>query len=85
MGWELHPVIVRKDNRYSGIGTRFLKALEEEAAKRGGITVYLGTDDEFGRTSLSGTHLYEDMYDKIKNIRNIGKHLYEFYEKTDIR
>jgi len=81
-GWELHPIIVKKEQRYLGIGTALLKALEDTIAKKGGITIYLGTDDEFYKTSLSNTDLYEDLYDKIKNIKNIGKHPYEFYEKN---
>ncbi len=81
-GWELHPIVVKKENRYSGIGTKLLKALEKAVAEKGGITIYLGTDDEFNKTSLSGTDLYQDMYSKIGNIRNIRQHPYEFYEKN---
>jgi aminoglycoside 6'-N-acetyltransferase I len=81
-GWELHPIVVKKEQRYSGIGTMLLKALEDAIALKGGITIYLGTDDEFYKTSLSGVDLYEDMYEKIKNVKNIRKHPYEFYEKN---
>ena len=80
-GWELHPLAVREDCRKRGIGARLVAALEEAVAKKGGITLYLGTDDEFDKTSLSNTDLYEDTYDKITTIKNLNKHPFEFYQK----
>ena len=79
--WELHPLAVRSEYRGRGIGSQLVAALEKEVASRGGITLYLGTDDEFGQTSLSDTDLYEDTCEKIKNIKNFKKHPYEFYQK----
>jgi aminoglycoside 6'-N-acetyltransferase I len=32
-------------------------------------------------TSLSNVDLYEDLWDKIKNIRNLKNHPFEFYQK----
>lgn len=58
-----------------------MAALEEEVYKQGGIIIYLGTDDEDGKTSLSEGDLFEDTYEKIKNIRNLDRHPYAFYEK----
>ena len=55
--------------------------LKWKSPKRGGITVYLGTDDELGRTTLSGTDLFEDTFDKISNIKNLNGHPFEFYIK----
>lgn len=79
--WELHPIVVSKSQQFKGIGSKLIVALEREVAQRGGITIYLGTDDEFGQTSLSNKDLYEDLYDKIKNIKNYKRHPYEFYIK----
>lgn len=81
-GWELHPLVVRSDFRHRGVGTKLVAMLEKEAARQGGITMYLGTDDEFGRTSLSNTDLYDDTFAKIKNIKNLRDHPYEFYQKA---
>ena len=81
-GWELHPIVVKEDCQCKGIGTFLLKALEEAVAEEGGITIYLGTDDEFDRTSLSGTDLYDNMFEKIRDITNIRKHPFEFYVKN---
>ncbi|MDD4057221.1 MAG: GNAT family N-acetyltransferase [Bacilli bacterium] len=80
-GWELHPLVVSNAYRFQGIGTLLVKALEKEVAIRGGITIYLGSDDEEEKTSLSNTDLYQNTYAKIENIKNLSKHPYEFYEK----
>ena len=80
-GWELHPLVVRKSHQFNGIGSMLIKALEKEVRYRGGVTIYLGSDDEFDRTSLSNTDLYEDTFDKISAIKNYSKHPYAFYVK----
>ena len=80
-GWELHPLAVLSEYQRRGIGSLLVETLEKEVAKRGGIMVYLGSDDEHGTTSLYGVDLYDDTFSKIENIRNIGDHPYTFYEK----
>jgi aminoglycoside 6'-N-acetyltransferase I len=80
-GWEMHPLVVSRDCRGKDIGESLVKELEKEVLLRGGVMIYLGTDDEFGSTSLSGCNLFEDTFEKIKNIKNLNKHPYEFYEK----
>lgn len=80
-GWELHPVVVRKSHQFKGIGSKLINAIEKEVSNRGGVTIYLGTDDEFNKTSLSNCNLYEDLFSKITNIKNYDKHPYEFYIK----
>ncbi|MBC8579204.1 GNAT family N-acetyltransferase [Lachnospiraceae bacterium NSJ-12] len=74
-------VAVEPSYQSKGIGTKLVAILEEEVYKQGGIIIYLGTDDEDGRTSLSEGDLFEDTYEKIKNIRNLDRHPYAFYEK----
>jgi len=80
-GWELHPLVVNEAYRNKGIGSQLVYTLEEEVAKRGGIVMYLGTDDEFGQTSLFGTDLFDNLFEKIRNIKNIGNYPFEFYQK----
>lgn len=80
-GWELHPLVVDKDYRGKGIGEKLVSFLEKEVFDRGGITIYLGTDDEDGMTSLSDTDLFEDTFKKIEEIRNLKRHPFEFYKK----
>ncbi|NLG37751.1 MAG: GNAT family N-acetyltransferase, partial [Clostridiales bacterium] len=80
-GWELHPLAVSSEFRGRGIGTALVAALEEAAAQKGCITMFLGTDDEFGKTSLSNTDLYTDTFEKIKSIRNLRGHPFSFYQR----
>lgn len=81
-GWELHPLVIKQGKRFQGVGSLLLQALEKEVAARGGITMYLGTDDEFGQTTLNNTDLYENTWEKIDHIQNLGNHPYEFYKKN---
>jgi len=79
--WELHPLVVRPDRQRQGIGTQLVQDFERQVMQRGGLTIQLGTDDVADQTSLSGTNLYEDTWEKIRTIRNLKDHPYAFYEK----
>ncbi len=79
-GWELHPLVVGSCDRRKGIGSALVAAIEDDARARGGVTMYLGTDDETGRTSLSGCDLYDRTWDRIRRIRNPGGHPFAFYQ-----
>lgn len=81
-GWELHPLVVKKAEHQRGIGRQLVAALEAEIVRRGGIMVYLGTDDEFFATSLSQGDLFENTFEKIQHIRNLKGHPFEFYQKV---
>ena len=81
-GWELHPLVVNQKYHRQGIGRQLVFALEAEIIRRGGIVVYLGTDDEFFSTSLSQGDLFEDTFEKIRQIKNLKNHPYEFYQKV---
>jgi aminoglycoside 6'-N-acetyltransferase I len=80
--WELHPLVVRPDHQRRGIGRALVAALETEVAARGGATIYLGTDDEDGMTTLANTDLYPDVWAHVRAIRNLRGHPYEFYQKV---
>lgn len=84
-GWELHPLAVLKKYQRHGVGSSLIEALEDEVAGRGGVMLYLGSDDETGTTSLYGADLYDDIFGKLTNIQNIGGHPYPFYEKLGYR
>lgn len=79
--WELHPMVVRADQRGKGIGRALVADLEDRVRERGGLTLTLGTDDEDNMTSLSGINLYENTWEHIRNIKNLKGHPYEFYQK----
>lgn len=80
-GWEIHPLVVRDSHRTQRIGARLMTFIEDEIENRGGITVYLGTDDEKSQTSLSRLDLFADPLTAIREIENLDRHPYEFYEK----
>jgi len=79
--WELHPLVVRTDLQGKGVGRALVLDLEEQVRARGAITITLGTDDEDNSTSLSNLDLYEDTWTKIKEIKNLKRHPYSFYQK----
>ena len=78
--WELHPLVVRPDARRQGIGRALVADLEERVSARGGLTIWVGTDDEDNMTSLSGVNLYSNVLEHLANIRNLRGHPYEFYQ-----
>ncbi len=79
--WELHPLAVQPSEQGKGIGKALVEDFEEQARQRGGLTITLGSDDEDGMTSLSNVDVYEDPWDKVKNIRNLKRHPFGFYQK----
>jgi aminoglycoside 6'-N-acetyltransferase I len=79
--WELHPLAVKPDMQQQGVGRALVQAFEREVNQRGGLTVRLGSDDETGMTTLSNVNLYEDLWDKVRDIQNLKGHPYEFYQK----
>jgi len=79
--WELHPLVVAPKRQRSGIGTALCAHLERHAAAQGVLTLYLGTDDDYGGTTLSGTDLFEDTFAKIAAAAPVKGHAFTFYEK----
>ena len=79
--WELHPLAVRSDQRGRGIGRALVADLETQAGERGGLTLWLGTDDEDEMTTLAGVDLYPDVLGHLARIGNLKRHPYEFYQK----
>ncbi|MFN0086932.1 MAG: GNAT family N-acetyltransferase [Blastocatellia bacterium] len=79
--WELHPLVVDPKAQGRGIGRRLVEDLEAQAARRGGMTLWLGSDDEDGMTSIANVDLYPDPLARLARIRNLRGHPYEFYQK----
>mgnify|MGYP000845338529 FL=1 len=80
--WELHPIMVGPEYQKRGIGSKLLEEIERIARERDVLNIILGTDDEFGKTSLSGVDLYaSNIFYEIENIVNLGGHPFEFYKK----
>jgi aminoglycoside 6'-N-acetyltransferase I len=79
--WQLHPLVVHPEHQGLGIGRSLVQDLEEQIRQRGGTTIYLGTDDEDGMTSLAHIDLYPDVFQHIARIKNLKHHPYQFYQK----
>jgi len=79
--WELHPLVVAPALQGRGIGRALVVALEEALRARGAMTVYLGTDDEAGMTSLGGADLYPGVLEKLGAMENRRGHPFTFYRR----
>ena len=77
--WELHPLVVRSVSHGQGVGRALVQHLETEVSERGGITLWVGTDDEANLTSLGGIDLYPDVLGKLNQIENLRRHPIGFY------
>ena len=79
--WELHPLAVTAAMRGQGVGRALVNDLEAIAKARGGLTLWLGTDDEDHQTSLAGVDLYPNVLEHVTAIKNLRRHPFEFYQK----
>ncbi len=79
--WEIHPLVVRPSRQGGGAGRRLVRDFEDLVRKRGGLTIWVGADDEDDMTTLAGVDLYPNVLDHLAQIRNLRRHPYEFYQK----
>ena len=79
--WEIHPLVVKPSRQGGGIGRRLVRDFEYLVRKRGGLTIWVATDDEDNMTTLAGVDLYPNILDHLAQIRNLRRHPYEFYQK----
>jgi aminoglycoside 6'-N-acetyltransferase I len=79
--WELHPVVVAPSRQRQGIGRALVTDLEAILRARGAQTLWLGTDDETGQTSLANVDLYADLPGHLARVRNLGNHPFTFYQR----
>ena len=81
-GWELHPLMVDPGHHRRGIGTMLIGALEERARRDGVLTLFLGTDDDYGGTSLSGRDMFPDPLTALREIAPASGHPFFFYRRV---
>lgn len=79
--WELHPLAVALEFQGRGIGAALVRDLEDHVRSLGATTIFLGTDDETGQTSLAGVDLYPNVLTKLAHVRNLRGHVFGFYQK----
>jgi aminoglycoside 6'-N-acetyltransferase I len=80
--WELHPLVVSPAHQRQGLGRQLVADLEDQVRQRGGITLYLGSDDEMGLTSLANVDLYPNPLEHLAKLQNLKGHPFSFYQKV---
>ena len=79
--WELHPLAVGPAFQGRGIGMALVRDFEKQVRQQGGYTIWLGSDDETGLTSLFGRDLYPDLLGNLSKIKDLDGHPFRFYQK----
>lgn len=81
-GWEIHPLVVAPDRQRCGIGAALLGALEAVARRADVLTLFLGSDDDYGGTNLFGRDLWLDVARHIKTTEATARsHALTFYRR----
>jgi aminoglycoside 6'-N-acetyltransferase I len=80
--WELHPLVVSPAHQGQGLGRKLVEDLEDQVRQRGGVTLYLGSDDEMGLTSLANIDLYPNPLEHLAKLQNLKGHPFSFYQKV---
>ena len=81
-GWEIHPLVVAPDRQRRGIGSALLAALEARARREGVLTLFLGSDDDYGGTNLFGRNLWPDVTSHIAVTEATARgHALTFYRR----
>ena len=81
-GWEIHPLVVAPDRQRGGIGSALLAALEARARGEGVLTLFLGSDDDYGGTSLFGRDLWPNVVSHVAATAATARgHALTFYRR----
>jgi aminoglycoside 6'-N-acetyltransferase I len=79
--WQLHPIVVDEAWRRRGIGRALVQDLERILHSRGGLTLWAGSDDLVGETSLGDVDLYSVLPQAFGAVRSWGRHPLPFYRR----
>ena len=79
MVWQLHPLVVDEERRRHGVGRSLVMDLEAILTARGALTLWAGSDDLAGETSLGGIDLYSALPGALAAVRSWGHHPLPFY------
>lgn len=81
-GWEIHPLVVAPACQRHGVGSALLASLEARARGAGVLTLFLGSDDDYGGTTLFGRHLWPDVVSHIAAMEATARgHALTFYRR----
>ena len=81
-GWEVHPLVVAPDRQRRGIGSALLAALEARARSEGVLTFFLGSDDDYGGTTLFGRDLWPAVTSHVATTQATARgHALTFYRR----
>ena len=81
-GWEIHPLVVAPDRQRRGIGSALLARLEARARSDGALTLFLGSDDDYGGTTLFGRNLFPDVLAYTSTVEPTARgHALAFYRR----
>jgi len=85
-GWEIHPLVVAPDHQRRGIGSALLTRLEARACHDGVLTLFLGSDDDYGGTTLFGRDLLPDLLSHAATVEATARgHALSFWRRHGYR
>jgi aminoglycoside 6'-N-acetyltransferase I len=79
--WQLHPIVVGEAHRRHGVGRALVLDLEAILTARGALTLWAGSDDLAGETSLGGIDLYPTLPGALETVHSWGHHPLPFYRR----
>jgi aminoglycoside 6'-N-acetyltransferase I len=79
--WQLHPIVVDDAQRRRGVGRALITDLEAILISRGALTLWAGSDDLAGETSLGEVDLYSALPEAFSEVRSWGRHPLPFYRR----
>ena len=85
-GWEIHPLVVAPDCQRRGVGSALLGRIEAHARGEGVLTLFLGSDDDYGGTTLYGRDLLPDVLGQAATVEVTARgHALTFYRRHGYR
>ena len=78
--WEIFPLVVRPDTRRKGIGRMLVRDIENQARKRGGLTIWVRTGKLVPATVPQPIDLFPGVIDHLPELQAQAGQLYRFFQ-----